>query len=63
MHDNTPGARGEGELLFDGENILESTNLVGLRKRVGMIFQRSTAFPISIYDIIAYGLRLAVTRA
>jgi len=32
MHDNTPGARGEGELLFDGENILESMNLVGLRK-------------------------------
>jgi phosphate transport system ATP-binding protein len=62
MHDNTPGARGEGELVFDGENILELRNLVNLRKRVGMIFQRSTAFPMSIYDNIAYGLRLASQR-
>ena len=62
MHDNTPGARGEGELLFDGENILQSRNLVDLRKRIGMIFQRSTAFPMSIYDNIAYGLRLASQR-
>ena len=62
MHDNTPGARGEGDLLFDGENILQSRNLVSLRKRIGMIFQRSTAFPMSIYDNIAYGLRLASQR-
>jgi phosphate transport system ATP-binding protein len=62
MHDNTPDARGEGELLFDGENILQSKNLVSLRKRIGMIFQRSTAFPMSIYDNIAYGLRLASQR-
>jgi phosphate transport system ATP-binding protein len=62
MHDNTPGARGEGEVIFDGENILQLTNLVQLRKRVGMIFQRSTAFPMSIYDTIAYGLRLASQR-
>src|SRR5215475_8887201 len=62
MHDNTPGTRGEGELLFDGENILNLRNLVSLRKRVGMIFQRSTAFPMSIYDNIAYGLRLASQR-
>jgi phosphate transport system ATP-binding protein len=59
MHDNTPGTRGEGELVFDGENILELKNLVELRKRIGMIFQRSTAFPMSIFDNIAYGLRLA----
>jgi phosphate transport system ATP-binding protein len=59
MHDNTPGARGEGEIVFDGENILQWRNLVDLRKRIGMIFQRSTAFPMSIYDNIAYGLRLA----
>jgi phosphate transport system ATP-binding protein len=62
MHDNTPGARGEGELLFDGDNILQLRNLVSLRKRIGMIFQRSTAFPMSIYDNIAYGLRLASQR-
>src|SRR5215467_3443132 len=62
MHDNTPGAYGEGELTFDGENILQVRNLVRLRKRIGMIFQRSTAFPMSIYDNIAYGLRLASQR-
>jgi phosphate transport system ATP-binding protein len=62
MHDNTPGARGEGELLFDGEDILRAKNLVSLRKKIGMIFQRSTAFPMSIYDNIAYGLRLASQR-
>jgi ABC-type bacteriocin/lantibiotic exporter with double-glycine peptidase domain len=38
MHDNTPGARSEGEILFDGENIVQTTNLIRLRKRVGMIF-------------------------
>jgi phosphate transport system ATP-binding protein len=63
MYDNTPGAHGEGELLFEGENILQARNLVGLRKRIGMIFQRSTAFPMSIYDNIAYGLRLASHRS
>jgi phosphate transport system ATP-binding protein len=58
MYDNIPGAYGEGEIVFDGENVLKMQNLVGLRKRIGMIFQRSTAFPMSIYDNIAYGLRL-----
>jgi phosphate transport system ATP-binding protein len=62
MHDNTPGARGEGKLLFEGEDILQWKNLVSLRKRIGMIFQRSTAFPMSIFDNIAYGLRLASQR-
>ncbi|MBV9324241.1 MAG: phosphate ABC transporter ATP-binding protein [Chloroflexi bacterium] len=62
MYDNTPGARSEGEIVFDGENILQATNLVSLRKRIGMIFQRSTAFPMSIFDNIAYGLRLASQR-
>src|SRR5262249_94390 len=47
MHDNTIGARAEGELIFNGENILDVQDLVTLRKRVGMIFQRSTAFPMS----------------
>jgi phosphate transport system ATP-binding protein len=62
MHDNTPGAHGDGELMFDGQNILALKDLVKLRKRIGMIFQRSTAFPMSIYDNIAYGLRLASQR-
>jgi len=59
MHDNTIGARAEGELIFDGENILETKDLIKLRKQVGMIFQRSTVFPMSIQDNIAYGLRLS----
>jgi phosphate transport system ATP-binding protein len=59
MHDNTPGAHGEGEVIFGGENILARKDLTKLRKQIGMIFQRSTAFPMSIYDNIAYGLRLA----
>jgi len=62
MHDNTPGSRGEGELVFDGQNILELTDLINLRKRIGMVFQRSTAFPMSIYDNVAYGLRLRSQR-
>jgi len=62
MHDNTIGARAEGELLFEGENILAMKDLIKLRKQVGMIFQRSTVFPMSITDNIAYGLRLASQR-
>jgi phosphate transport system ATP-binding protein len=62
MHDNTPGAYAEGQVVFEGQNILDLTNLIQLRKRIGMIFQRSTAFPMSIYDNIAYGLRLASQR-
>ena len=54
-----PGQRAEGEVMIDGENIL-SGNLddCTLRSRVGMVFQRPTPFPMSIYDNIAYGIRL-----
>jgi phosphate transport system ATP-binding protein len=62
MHDNTYGARGEGELIFDGENILALRDLVEHRKKIGMIFQRSTAFPMSIFDNVAYGMRLQSQR-
>ncbi|MDH7602133.1 MAG: phosphate ABC transporter ATP-binding protein PstB [Armatimonadota bacterium] len=48
-----------GEILLDGENILDpSVDLIRLRMRVGMIFQRPTPFPMSIFDNVAYGLRL-----
>ena len=51
--------RAEGEVIIDGENILSpATNLLELRKKVGMIFQRPTPFPMTIYDNIAYGLKL-----
>jgi phosphate transport system ATP-binding protein len=59
MHDQTPGARGEGQLLIDGQNIYDpATDAVMLRRRVGMVFQRPNAFAKSIFDNVAYGLRI-----
>src|SRR5437763_2262946 len=59
MYDLYPGQRAEGEVLFDGEDILsprQDLNL--LRKKIGMVFQKPTPFPMSIYDNIAFGIRL-----
>jgi phosphate transport system ATP-binding protein len=54
-----PGQRAEGELLIDGVNILASdADVNNLRKRVGMVFQKPTPFPMSIYDNISFGVRL-----
>ena len=51
--------RAEGEIIIDGENILSpSYNLIQLRKKVGMIFQKPTPFPMSIFENVAYGLKL-----
>jgi phosphate transport system ATP-binding protein len=59
MHDQTPGARGQGELLLDGQNIYgPTTDAVLLRRRVGMVFQRPNAFAKSIFDNVAYGLKV-----
>lgn len=59
MHDLYPGNRYEGEIIFEGRNILEKNeDLIKLRSRIGMIFQKPTAFPMSIYDNVAYGMRL-----
>ncbi len=67
IHDLYPGNKYEGEILLKNfetgemENILEykkENELIKLRQRVGMIFQKPTPFPMSIYDNIAYGLRL-----
>jgi phosphate transport system ATP-binding protein len=55
-----PGHRATGEVLLDGQNILEpSVDAAELRFRVGMVFQKPTPFPMSIYDNVAFGLRLA----
>ena len=60
MHDQTPGARGEGAILLDGQNIYApTTNPVELRQRVGMVFQRPNVFAKSIFDNVAFGLRVA----
>ena len=59
MHDLYPNNRYEGEILLGTENILEnSIDLINLRSRIGMVFQKPTPFPMSIFDNIAYGLKL-----
>ena len=63
MHDQTPGARGEGQLLLDGQNIYgPETDPVLLRRRVGMVFQRPNAFNKSIFENVAFGLNVAGWR-
>lgn len=59
MYDLYPEQRAEGEILLDGEDIVTKTEGIDrLRAKVGMVFQRPTPFPMSIYDNIAYGVRL-----
>jgi phosphate transport system ATP-binding protein len=59
LHDQTPGARGQGELLLDGQNIYSpATDPVLLRRRVGMVFQRPNVFAKSIFANVAYGLHI-----
>ena len=59
MHDLYPGNRYEGEIYFVKDNILSpDIDLISLRSRVGMVFQKPTPFPMSIFDNIAYGLKL-----
>ncbi len=63
MHDLYPGNRYEGEILLDGKNILEKgLDLIKLRSRVGMVFQKPTPFPMTIFDNIAFGVKLAGVR-
>ncbi len=59
MFELYPGQRAEGEILLDGENLLTSkTDISLIRAKVGMVFQKPTPFPMSIYDNIAFGVRL-----
>jgi phosphate transport system ATP-binding protein len=59
MYDLYPGQRATGEVLMDGENIIDpSVDLNALRARVGMVFQKPTPFPMTIYDNIAFGVKL-----
>src|SRR5690625_115311 len=59
MFELYPGQRAEGEILMDGENLLTSKMDISLiRAKVGMVFQKPTPFPMSIYDNIAFGIRL-----
>ena len=59
MYDLYPGQRATGEVSMDGANIIaEGLDLNALRSRIGMVFQKPTPFPMSIYDNIAFGVRL-----
>ncbi len=59
MNDLVPGSHSEGEIIMDGENLLDAgVDVVDVRRRVGMVFQRPNPFPMSVYDNIAYGPRL-----
>jgi phosphate transport system ATP-binding protein len=61
MYETLPHARAEGEILLDNEDLL-TMDPVALRRRVGMVFQRPNPFPKSIFDNIAYGLRVNGTH-
>jgi len=59
MHDLMPGARSSGRILLDGDDVLDRrVDVVQLRQRIGMVFQRPNPFPKSIYDNVAWGPRM-----
>src|SRR5262245_29779958 len=59
MNDIISGTRVEGEVIIEGQNIYEpGVDVVELRRRVGMVFQKSNPFPKSIFENVAYGLRI-----
>jgi len=59
MYDLYPGHRAEGKIMFQGRDILDpGEDLNMLRARIGMVFQKPTPFPMSIYENIAFGVRL-----
>jgi phosphate transport system ATP-binding protein len=59
MYDLYPGQRATGQVLFDGDNLLDASQDINLlRARIGMVFQKPTPFPMTIYENIAFGIRL-----
>lgn len=58
MNDLIPSCRITGDVLIEGENIYKDYDVVELRKKVGMVFQKPNPFPMSIYDNVAYGPRV-----
>ncbi|MEI9904910.1 MAG: ATP-binding cassette domain-containing protein [Asticcacaulis sp.] len=64
IYDLYPGQKAEGEILFEDMNIIgEKVDLVALRARIGMVFQKPTPFPMSIYDNVAFGVRLHSSKS
>jgi phosphate transport system ATP-binding protein len=58
MYDLVPGSRAVGRIMFENENIITTRNLLNLRQRIGMVFQRPSPFPMSIRDNVAFAPRL-----
>ena len=58
MNDLIDGVRITGDIVIDGENIYQSQDVIKLRTKVGMVFQKPNLFPMSIYDNVAYGPRM-----
>jgi phosphate transport system ATP-binding protein len=59
MYDLYPGQRAEGQIMFHGKNLLDKSQDVNLvRAKIGMVFQKPTPFPMTIYENIAFGVRL-----
>ena len=59
MYDLYPGQKAVGKVMMDGQNIIEpNVDLNALRARIGMVFQKPTPFPMTLYDNIAFGVRL-----
>ncbi|VEI44228.1 phosphate import ATP-binding protein PstB [Actinobacillus equuli] len=59
MFEQYPNQKAQGEILFEGENLLTTeTDIALIRARIGMVFQKPTPFPMSIYDNVAFGIRL-----
>ena len=64
MNELIPGCRTTGEVIIEGQNVYDmSVDVVGLRKRVGMVFQRPNPFPMTIFDNVAYGPRIHGTAS
>jgi phosphate transport system ATP-binding protein len=63
INDEIPGYRTSGEIIFEGKNIYDNNiDLSTLRKKIGMVFQKPVPFPMSIYENIAFGVKLHTTR-
>ena len=63
MYDLYPGQRAAGEIDHEGENLLAVKDIAKLRSRIGMVFQKPTPFPMSIYDNVAFGVRLYESKS
>ncbi len=64
MNDIIPGARAEGRIAIDGKDLYApDVDVVALRRKVGMVFQKSNPFPKSIYENVAYGMRIGGSRS